>query len=174
MALITNDNAYHGFPLAAAATHHHHDDKLDILADIRKDIGEAQSTIKDSIQAFQLHNSVEFKHIAEKISDAERENLKATLEGRIKMAEMECKITKEIGDKSCGIEKEIHESKICTLKQFEKVQEEICDFRRAEVQARLDASRDELAALRASASSQSSLDTILRAIAGLPVVANFK
>ncbi len=100
MALITNDIATHGFPFAPAATHHHvhphhhNDDKLDILADIRKDIGDAQSTIKDSIQAFQLHNNIEFKHIAEKISDAERENLKATFEGRIKMAEMECKLTK--------------------------------------------------------------------------------
>ncbi len=172
MALITNDNAYQT-PTFGGSTHHSHNHS-DILADIRKDIGDAQSTIKDNIQSMVLSQNVEFRHLDNRICETEKEAIKNALENRVKLMEVECSLSKEILNKAHQTEKEIHELKVTNLLQFEKMDDKIgrgfCELKESGLRAQLDCKRDELEALRCAANTQSSLDRILAAIAGIPVV----
>lgn len=167
MALISNDNAYEGrMPSIGGSTHHSHNHS-DELACIRKDIGDAQSTIKDSIQSLILSNNVEFRHLDNRICENEKESIKNTLENRVKLIEVECRISKEIAERAFANDR-----------QFAEVRKEIghgfCELKESGLQGRLDCMREEIATLRCAANSQSNLDRILTAIAGTPVVTPLK
>ncbi len=162
MSLITNDTSTQGGGGFCHHTHNHHrhNDHSGILADIRKDIGDAQSTIKDSVQNLLLSQNLEFRHVNDRICDTEKESIKATLENKVKLMEVQGFLAKEISDKTCMLEKEMKEG--------------FSEIKTSALQARLDCTRDELSALRCSSGMQSTLDKILAAIAGIPVVTPLK
>lgn len=123
-----------------------------VLADIRKDVGDCQSTVKDSIHLLQASQTNEFRHVIEKACDAEKEAIKANLEVRIKILESECSIKKEATDNTG------------------KILREICELKEDGLRNRVADAERRLAESRVSAQFQSTLDRILVAIAGIPVV----
>lgn len=144
--VITGHGAHHSH----GNGHGHSFSHVDILADIRKDIGNCESSIKDAVQRLTLSQSLEFRHVFDKTAEIKEETIHQGLEGRLKTEESKGFIAKEMSDKMCGIEKDLRE------------------MRQAAIQDRLNDAEAEVAAMKTTNSTQ----TILSAIAGLPVVAS--
>ncbi len=132
-------------------------------SDMRDEIQEVKSALRETLFNFQSNQAMEFRNLGNRMCESEKEEIKNTLENRIKLLEVENRLQKDIS-----------ESRIATERQFNTLSGQIdeccCSIKQNILQSKLDATQDELNELRIESSASATTSTIINALIAAGIV----